>query len=180
MRKHARFGIALSAALAVLLSATEASAQWVTVAPPDGGFSAVLPGRAEFKHLPAKPKVDTRVWLVHDAKLFSLIGVTDYDAHINSERELELDVKNFLTSDGGTLKSQKRLTFSRAPDGPLPAVEFTFTDAAGPGESLVVVSGDRAYQVVVRAENGYDGRADMARVINSFRITQPSRHWQGN
>jgi hypothetical protein len=179
MRKHGWFAIALSAGLAVLLPATEASAQWATVAPADGGFSAVLPGRAEFRRLPAKPKVDTRVWLVHDAKLFSLIGVTDYDAHIDTERELELDVKNFLTSDGGTLKSQKRLTFSKAPDGPLPAVSFTFTDAAGPGESLVVVSGDRTYQVVVRAENGYDGRADTARIINSFRIMQPSRHRQG-
>jgi hypothetical protein len=117
---------------------------------------------------------------VHDAKLFSLIGVTDYDAHMDTERELQLDVKNFLASDGSTLKSQKRLTFSMAPDGPLPAVSFTFTDAAGPGESLVVVSGDRTYQVVVRAENGYDRRADTARIINSFRITQPSRHWQGN
>jgi hypothetical protein len=179
MRNHAWFGIALSAALSVLLAASEASAQWVTVAPPDGGFSVVLPGQPEFKRLPAKPKVNTRVWLVHDAKLFSLIGITDYDAHIDTERELELDVKNFLTSDGGTLKSQKRVTFSKAPDGPLPAVDFTFTDAAGPGRSLVVVSGDRAYQVVVRAENGYDGKANMARVINSLRITQPARHWQG-
>ncbi len=180
MHKHVWLGIALSAAASVLLAATEASAQWVTVAPADGGFSAVLPGPAEFKRLPAKPKVDTRVWLVHDAKRFSLIGVTDYDAHIDAERELELDVKNFLASDKGTLKAQTRVTFSRAPDGPLPAVDFTFTDAAGPGRSLVVVSGDRAYQVVVRAENGYDGSADMARVINSFRITQPSRHWQGD
>jgi hypothetical protein len=180
MRKHVWFGIALSAALSVLLAATEASAQWATVAPPDGGFTAVLPGKAEFRLLPAKPKVVTKVWLVHDAKLFSLIGVTDYDAHIDTERELELDVKNFLTSDGGTLKAQQRLTFSKAPDGPLPAVEFTFTDAAGPGRSLVVVSGDRAYQVVVRAENGYNGTADTARIINSFRITVPSRHWQGD
>ena len=117
---------------------------------------------------------------MHDAKRFFLIGVTDYDAHIDADRELELDVKNFLTSDKGTLKAQTRVTFSNAPDGPLPAVDFTFTDAAGPGRSLVVVSGDRAYQVVVRAENGYDGSADMARVINSFRITQPSRHWQGD
>jgi hypothetical protein len=179
MRKHVWFPIALTAGLAVLLAAREASAQWMTVAPSDGGFSVMLPGRAEFKRLPAKPKVVTRVWLVHDAKLFSLVGVTDYDAHIDTERELELDVKNFLTSDGGTLKAQTRVTFSKAPDGPLPAVEFTFTDAAGPGRSLVVVSGDRAYQVVVRAENGYDGRADTARIINSFRITQPSRHWQG-
>jgi hypothetical protein len=38
------------------------------------------------------------------------------------------------------------VTFSKAPDGPLAAVDFTFTDAAGPGRSLVVVSGDRAYQ----------------------------------
>ncbi len=112
--------------------------------------------------------------------MLSLIGVTDYDAHIDSERELELDVKNLLASDTGTLKSQKRVTFSRAPDGPLPAVTFSFTDAAGVGESLVVVSGDRARQVVVRAHNGYDGSADAARVINSFRITQPSRHWQGD
>jgi hypothetical protein len=171
--------ITLSAVLSVLFPAVKAQAQWVTVAPPEGGFSAVLPAPAEFKSLPPQPKVETRVWFEHDSKLFGLIGVSDYDAHIDPERELELDVKNFLTSDGGTLISQKRLTFKKAPDGPLPAVDFTFSDAAGPGESLVVVSGDRAYQVVVRAENGYDGRADMARIIKSFRITVPSRHWQG-
>jgi hypothetical protein len=179
MRKHLWLGIALSAALSVLLPAAEASAQWVTVAPPESGFSAELPAPAEFKRPAAKPKVDTRIWIGNNGKLLGLTGVTDYDAHIDAERKLDLDVKNFLTSDGGTLKSQKRLTFSKAPDGLRPAVDFTFTDAAGPGESLVVVSGDRSYQVVVRAENGYDGRVDMARVIKSFRITQPSRHWQG-
>jgi hypothetical protein len=107
MRKHVWLAIALSAAASVLLAATEASAQWVTVAPPDGGFSAVLPGQPEFRRLPAKPKVETRVWLVHDAKRFSLIGVTDYDAHIDAERELELDVKNFLASDGGSSKRRR-------------------------------------------------------------------------
>jgi hypothetical protein len=165
MRKHLWLGIALSAVLSVLLPAAEASAQWVTVAPPESGFSAELPAPAEFKRPAAKPKVDTRIWIGNNGKLLGLTGVTDYDAHIDAER--------------GTLKSQKRLTFSKAPDGPRPAVDFTFTDAAGPGESLVVVSGGRSYQVVVRAENGYDGRVDMARVIKSFRITQPSRHWQG-
>ena len=178
MRKHIWFGLALAAA--VLLPTVQASAQWTTVAPADAGFSVVFPGPAEFKRLPPKPKVDTRVWVNNKSKLFVIVGVTDYDARINAERELELDVKNFVASDGGSLKSQKPLTFSNAPDGPLPAVYFTFTDAAGSGESLVIVSGDRAYQVVVRAENGYDGKADTARIINSFRITQPSRHWQGD
>ena len=113
--------------------------------------------------------------------MFVLIGVTDYDAHINTELELELDVKNFITADqGSALKSQKRLTFSKAPDGPLPAAEFTFTDRAGNGESLIVVSGDRTYQVVVRSPFGHDDKAGMARVLNSFRISQPSRHWQGD
>jgi hypothetical protein len=107
LHKHVWFGIVLAAALSVLYPATEASAQWVTVAPADGGFSAVLPGRAEFKRLPAKPKVDTRVWLVHDAKRFFPIGVTDYDAHIDAERELELDVKNFLASDGARSKRRR-------------------------------------------------------------------------
>jgi hypothetical protein len=101
LHKHVWFGIVLAAALSVLYPATEASAQWVTVAPADGGFSAVLPGRAEFKRLPAKPKVDTRVWLVHDAKRFFLIGVID------AERELELDVKNFLASDGARSKRRR-------------------------------------------------------------------------
>jgi hypothetical protein len=140
MRTHVWFAIALASALSVLLPAAEASAQWVTVAPSDGGFSVVLPGQPEIKH-PTKPKVDVRIWIVRTGKLLDLVGVTDYDAHIDAERERELDVKNFLTSDGGTLKSQKRLTFTKASDGPLPAVDFTFTDAAGPGESLVVVSG---------------------------------------
>jgi hypothetical protein len=171
--------IALSAALSVLFPTVKARAQWVTVAPPEGGFSAAFPAQAEFRQLPPKPKVDTRVWLENNGELLAIVGVTDYDAHIDAELELELDVKNFVTSDKGTLKSQKRLTFSKTPDGPLQAVYFTFSDAAGSGESLVVVSGDRAYQVVARAANGYDGGADMARVIDSFRITVPSRHWQG-
>jgi hypothetical protein len=180
LRKHVWFGIVLAAAASVPYPAAAVSAQWVTVAPQESGFSALFPATPEFRHITSKPKVDTKIWINDNGKVLSLIGVTDYDAHIDSERELELDVKNFLTSDGGTLKSQKRMTFSKAPDGPLPAVEFTFTDAAGAGESLVVVSGDRTYQLVVRAHNGYDGSVDTARVINSFRITQPSRHWQGN
>ncbi len=179
LHKRGWLGIVLAAALSVLYPAAAASAQWVTVAPPESGFSVLLPGTPELKHV-SKAQVDTRIWLKDDGKVLVLIGVTDYDEHIDSDRELELDVKNFLTSDKATLKSQKRRTFGQAPDAPLPAAAFSFTDAAGVGESLVVVSGDRAYQVVVRAHKGYDGSADAARVINSFRITQPARHWQGH
>jgi hypothetical protein len=93
--------IALSAALSVLFPAAKARAQWVTVAPPEGGFSAALPAQAEFRRLPPKPKVDTRAWLANNGQLLGIIGVTDHDAHIDPERELELDVKNFLTSDKG-------------------------------------------------------------------------------
>ena len=51
---------------------------------------------------------------------------------------------------------------------------------SGNGELLIVVSGDRTYQVVVRSPFGHDDKAGMARVLNSFRISQPSRHWQGD
>ena len=145
-----------------------------------GRISADFPATPESSSDSSKPRVHTRFWL-NKSDLFVLIGITDYDAHINTELELELDVKNFIAADqGSTLKSQKRLTFSKAPDGPLPAAEFTFTDRAGNGESLIVVSGDRTYQVVVRSPFGHDDKAGMARVLNSFRILQPSRHWQGD
>jgi hypothetical protein len=179
MNRQVWFAVALAAALAVIFPAAGA-AQWVTVTPPEAGFSADFPATPESSSDSSKPRVHTRFWL-NKSGLFVLIGVTDYDAHINTELELELDVKNFITADqGSTLKSQKRLTFSKAPDGPLPAAEFTFTDKAGNGESLIVVSGDRTYQVVVRSPFGHDDKAGMARVLNSFRVLQPSRHWQGD
>ena len=179
MRKLLWLGIALAAPLWSAASSAQVSSPWVTLSPPDGGFSIDFPGQPQLAQIPPKPKTHTRVWSVHSSQLLDLFGVTDYDQNIDAERELQLDVTNFLASEGGTLKEQHRLTFANAPDGPLPAVDFTFTDAAGPGESLVVVSGDRSYQIVVRAENGYDGAAATARVLQSFRITQPSRHWQG-
>lgn len=178
MNRQVWFAVALAAAF--LFPAAGASAQWVTISPPEAGFSADFPATPEFSSDSSKPRVHTRFWL-NKSGLFVLIGVTDYDAHINTELELELDVKNFITADqGSALKSQKRWTFSKAPDGPLPAAEFTFTDRAGNGESLIVVSGDRTYQVVVRSPFGHDDKAAMARVLNSFRISQPSRHWQGD
>ena len=171
--------VALAAALAVLFPAASASAQWVTVSPPEAGFSADFPATPESSSDSSKPRVHTPFWLNNG--LFVLIGVTDYDAHINTELELELDVKNFITADrGSTLKSQKRLTFGKAPDGPLPAAEFTFTDKAGNGEPLIVVSGDSTYQVAVQSPFGHDDKGGMARVLNFFRISQPSRHWQGD
>ncbi len=175
MRRHLGFAAALAAALWVSLGAAGARAQWITVAPPDGGFSVLMPGQAQFQ-LKTQPRLTTRIWIVSNDALLVVTGVTDYSGGVrNVNGELNADMNNFVKAVSGTVHSHRRLTFAKAPDGPLPALDFTFVSPKGSGESLLVVSGDRAYQVVVRSAPGHDGRAEIARVLKSFRIT--ARKW---
>jgi hypothetical protein len=178
MRRHFVLATALAAALSTLVVATAAQAEWATIAPPDSGFSAVFPDAPQMKTAKAEG-ADTRIWLTRTTDLLCLTGATDYAGHIDAERELELDMKNFLTQVKGIALSQKRSLYHKAPDGPLPSLDFTFTTDWGTGEALVVVSGDRAFQIVAIARKGYDGKADIARIVKSFTITVPTHRWQG-
>ncbi|HEY1474459.1 MAG TPA: hypothetical protein VGF53_10280 [Pseudolabrys sp.] len=171
-------GFRLVAVLSVLLLATQAQAAWRTLAPPDAGFSVLYPDTPTAK-TESKPRVVTRIWIARTSTLLCLSGVTDYDGHIDAATELQLDMKNFLAAVNGTVKSQEQMNFSNASSGPFPALDFSFNTATGAGRSLVVVAGDRTYQLVVIGVDGHDAKAETARIFSSFKISAPPRHWQG-
>lgn len=176
MRRHFSRAAVLIVGLAMLFMAAGARADWTTLAPAEGGFSVVCPGVAKRQNANDNG-VTSRLWLVTSTNLLCVTGNSDYSGHIaNAARELTADMNNFLKGVKGRALSQKRLTFAKAPDGPLPALDFTFVYDGGKGKSLVVVSGDRSYQVVAIALNGYEGKADIARIIQSFRIMVPAWH----
>src|SRR5262249_31481042 len=143
MPMNSRFAVALAAF--ALLFACSAQAAWVKVEPADAGFSVFFPATPT-SATEQKPRVVTRIWNARAGKLICLIGVSDYDAHVEAERELELDMQNFLKQTQATATSQERVTFRDAPDGPLPALKFSFSKSGYTGQSLVVVAGDRSYQ----------------------------------
>lgn len=170
MKQYRALAFALSLALSAALAARPAQAAWTRVSPPEGGFSVSFPAPAE-KQVVKKEHTVTQIWLVRTDGLTALAGVTDYDVHIDTERELTLDMQNFLKAMEGTVGSQKRGKFTRTPAGALPSLDFTFVTSEWTGESIIVVDGDRAYQLVVMGRKGQDRRADIAHVLNSYKIT---------
>ncbi len=174
MRGILRFAIVTSA-LSVLLASNAARAEWVKVEPPDGGFSMFFPGTPTAK-TSKKPESVTHIWSARVGKIVCSIGVTDYNGRLDAEQELQLDMENFLKQIQATATSQQKLSFRDAPDGPLPALRFSFTRSGWTGQSLVVVAGDRSYQVAALAETGSDTK-DLARCI-AFKVTAKSRYYQ--
>jgi hypothetical protein len=170
--KNFSFAAALSG-FSMLLLSTAAQAEWVKVEPPGEGFSVFFPATPTYESQPGG-----RTWIVRAGNLLCLFVVTDYNLHVDADNELELDVRNFLKELNGSLQSQERLSFRAAPDGPLPAVKFSFAIKNGAGQSLIVVSGDRVYNAAAVAVDGAD-RKDVSRCVD-FKITAPSRHWQGH
>ncbi len=170
--------IALLSILLMPLACLRAQAAWQTLVPGDAGFSILAPDTPKLVTT-QKPKVISRMWVAKTSGILFLAGVTDYDAHINTETELDLDMKNFLKEVNGTVQSQKRLTFNQTSHEVLPALDFSFVAPSGAGRSLIVVAGDRTYQLVVIGLSHYDAKAETDRILASSKITAPARHWQG-
>ncbi len=174
MRGNLRLAIVLSG-LSVLLAGHPARAEWVKVEPADAGFSVFFPGTPTAK-TSEKPESVTHIWSARVGKIVCSIGVTDYNGRLDAESELQLDMENFLKQIQATATSQKKLSFRDAPDGPLPALQFSFTRTGWTGQSLVVVSGDRSFQVAALAEVGSDTK-DLPRCL-ALKVTSTSRHYQ--
>jgi|GEM_PF-2493750 len=124
-----------------------------------------------------QPDVVSHIWIARMGNILCLIGVTDYNVRIdNAEEELQFDMKNFLKEIEGTATAQQKLSFRDAPDGPLPALRFSFSKTGWTGQSLVVAAGDRVYQSAALGSAGSDPK-DLARCV-AFKVTAKSRHWQ--
>ncbi len=153
--------IAITTALLLLAPlASVADSGWVTAAPDNAGFSAEFPV-APSPQVQSGQGFTTSMWLAKsaDGNVLVLTGVTDYWADIDTDQELELDQKNFLSSVGGTASSSKRDTYPGTKrKTKLPSVVFDFSTASGwNGRSRVIKDGDTVYQTAVMWRQGYDG-----------------------
>jgi hypothetical protein len=119
------------------------------------------------------------MWRLTGSPFGFVMAVGDYAAHLQADPALDYYMDNFIKGAGGTMLSQRKMSFAEAPDGPLEAVNFTFSLAQARGESIVVVSGDRTYQIAVMYPKDYDGKEYAERILDSFKITAPSKYWEG-
>jgi hypothetical protein len=171
--------LAIMAALMLVVPALSAAdSGWVTLTPDHGGFSAKFPVTPE-PQLQSLKDVDATIWLAKsaDGNFMVLVGVTDYWAHIDTDQELTLDQKNFLSSVGGTASASKRDTFRRAkPKAKLPSEEFDFSTTSGwNGRSRVIVDHDTVYQTAVMWKQGYDASAVLDLFESSFKLLPRTR-----
>ena len=93
--------IAITALLLLAPLAGAADTGWVTSAPDNAGFSAEFPV-APGPQVQSGQGFTTSMWIAKsaDGNVLVLTGVTDYWADIDTDQELELDQKNFLSSVG--------------------------------------------------------------------------------
>jgi hypothetical protein len=162
--------------LAPLLAGADTG--WVTSAPDNAGFSAEFP-------VPPSPQVQpgqgytTSMWIAKsaDENVLVLTGVTDYWADIDTEQELVLDQKNFLSSVGGTASSSKRDTYPGSKrKTQLPSVVFDFSTTSGwNGRSRVIKDGNTVYQTAVMWRQGYDASAALELFEKTFKLLPRKR-----
>jgi len=162
--------------LSALFASTSANAEWVKLEPPDAGFSVFLPATPKLETKEEPSRTHSRIWIARVGSILCLMGTTDYYAPFDKEVELDLDMKNFLKAIDGTATAQEKVSFRDAPDGPLPALRFSFSKTSWTGRSLVVLAGDRVYQAVGMSSAASDAK-DLARCV-AFKITAKSPHWQ--
>jgi hypothetical protein len=175
MQWNATCAIALCG-ISVLFASNSANAEWIKVEPPDAGFSIFLPATPKLETKEDPSRTRSRIWVARAGTMLCLMGETDYYAPFDKEKELDLDMKNFLKAIDGTATAHETVSFRDAPDGPLPALRFSFTKPGWTGRSLVVLAGDRVYQAVAMSSAGADAK-DLARCL-AFKVTAKSPHWQ--
>jgi hypothetical protein len=164
--------------LSLLFASNSANAEWVKVEPPDAGFSVFLPATPTMETKGDPSQFVSRIWIARVGTILCLMGMTDYHAPFDKEVELDLDMKNFLKAINGTATAQEKVSFRDAPDGPLPALRFSFSKTGYTGRSLIVLAGDRVYQAAALSSAASDAK-DVARCV-AFKITAKSPHWQAH
>jgi hypothetical protein len=147
---------------------------WVTAAPDNAGFTAEFPSAPQ-RQVTNKPSVSSTIWLATapDGNIKVLVGVTDYWADIDTQKEMDLDEKNFVEAVAAKTTSSKRDPFpgTSKKHTLLPSSVFEFQTASGwSGRSRVIVDGNTAYQTVVMWPSAYIASTALESFENSFKL----------
>lgn len=170
--------LAVALTLAVLLAPAAALADWVNASYAEWQFSAMFPvaptvQTASKTDSSGAVAATTHAFLSNDGRILCLAGVTDYARPFDTEQELLADRDNFVKNAQATVTASRRTTFTRPPKTRLPALEFAATSTDRIFKSIVIVEGQRTYQIVgVRRQNDAAAAASVDRCIAGFKLTQ--------
>jgi hypothetical protein len=165
-----RFSLSLILLLAIAssLSAIQ-DGEWVRLAPPGGGFSIMMPGKAKEE---VQPSADFTLHMydVDTANGIYMAGYGDYAPriHLDPVGELAANRDNFLKGLNAELIESKNISL----DGHA-GLEFTGKSSDNFFKSRVYLIGNRVYQIAVAIDSSKDDTANINRFFTSFAFTKP-------
>jgi len=158
--------------LAFALSLSAYQSEWVKVAPVGGGFSIMMPGKAEEKVDPSD-QFTFHLFTVTTDKTIYLAGWGDYAASIKLDPEAELVANrdNFLKGVNATLVDSKKITLEgRA------GLEFTGESSQASFKSRVYLFGNRVHQIAVAVMKGQEDTDNVNRFFTSLSFASNQEH----
>ena len=167
-----RFSISILLLLALASSLSAFQSEWVKVAPVGGGFSIMMPGKAEEKVDPSD-QFTFHLFTVTTDKTIYLAGWGDYAASIklDPERELIANRDNFLKGVNAKLIDSKKTTLEgRA------GLEFTGESDQASFKSRVYLFGNRVHQIAVAVFKGQDDTDNVNRFFASLSLAGNQDH----
>jgi hypothetical protein len=162
---------ALFAALAVASLGAAALADIVTFAPAGEHLSVQLPANPDRKDTESEG-TKIREWTATDNGFFYLVQHGVHPGAVFAPSQMQADLNDFVTSTKCTVSTQQNATVP-GPDGPLPALRFSFKMPSGaPGEGLWTIMGDEAFGALILDQSKAGRQQQMDAFIVSLRVTK--------
>jgi hypothetical protein len=160
---------AFLAAFVLSANAQTASAIVVTFAPPGEHLSVQLPANPDQKDTEAQG-TKVREWTATDNGFFYLVQHGVHTGAVFEASQMQTNLNQFVSATKCTVSSQQTSTVP-GPDGPLPALRFSFKMPNGaPGEGLWTIMGDEAFGALILDQSKAGRQQQMDAFIASLRI----------
>lgn len=161
----------LFTALAIAWLGAAALADVVTFAPAGEHLSVALPANPDQKDTDSDG-TKVREWTATDNGFFYLVQHGVHPGAVFQSSQMQVNLNDFVSDAKCTLSSQQSATVP-GPDGPLPALRFSFKMPGGaPGEGLWTIMGDEAFGAIILDQSKAGRQQQMDAFIASLRITK--------
>jgi hypothetical protein len=167
-----RFSLSIIFVLAIASSLNGYQSEWVKLAPVGGGFSVMMPGKADEDVKPAD-EFTSHLFTVTTDKAIYLVSYGDYapSIRLDVDGELIANRDNFLKGLNATLIESKKITM----DGHA-GLEFKGESSQASFKSRVYLFGNRVHQLAVAVFKGKDDTDNVNRFFAFFSFTDDQAH----
>lgn len=155
--------------LSSLALSTAATAQWKEIVEPQLGYSAAFPVKPVARAATYRG-VAQSVKSAAATGVFCNVSVSHHRGTVDPAVELAASRDNFLKDTGSKISSAKEVSVMRGAT-PLPALEISASNDVFAMQAIVVVDGERVYQVAggVPAHGGR--KSDLERCVRGLKLT---------